>query len=154
VLIFNPCRSELFNHRAAPGGLASILLCPAPNIYILGGHYSASTDVPVTIKCVPQQILLSSGGRKAPSSMGKISTAEVLRLRATSAVSRDQSARRSAQDDDLVGVLTKNNLNKLALMETCPQVSGPSIQETFYRSRERMHFSSAVLDAGTHEGLA
>jgi hypothetical protein len=36
--------------------------------------------------------------------MGKISTAEVLRLRATSAVSRDQSVRRSAQDDDFVGV--------------------------------------------------
>jgi hypothetical protein len=40
--------------------------------------------VPVTIKCVPQQILLPVfGGRKAPSSMGKISTAEVLRLRVT-----------------------------------------------------------------------
>jgi hypothetical protein len=40
--------------------------------------------------------------------MGKISTAEVLRLRATSAVSRNQSVRRSAQDDDSVGSLTKN----------------------------------------------
>jgi aminoglycoside 6'-N-acetyltransferase I len=48
--------------------------------------------------------------------MGKISTAGVLRLRATSAVSRD-TARRSAQDDDFVGVLTKNILDKLALME-------------------------------------
>jgi hypothetical protein len=36
--------------------------------------------------------------------MGKISTAGVLRLRATSAVSRDKSVRRSAQDDDFVGV--------------------------------------------------
>jgi hypothetical protein len=44
--------------------------------------------------------------------MGKISPPEVLRLRATSAVSRDQSVRRSAQDDDFVGVLTKNILNK------------------------------------------
>ena len=35
--------------------------------------------------------------------MGKISTAEVLRLRATSAVSGSQSVRRSAQDDDSVG---------------------------------------------------
>jgi hypothetical protein len=42
------------------------------------------------------------GGRKGPSSMGKISTAEVLRLRATSAVSRDKSVRRSAQDDGFV----------------------------------------------------
>jgi hypothetical protein len=40
--------------------------------------------------------------------MGKISTAEVLRLRAPSAVSRDKAVRRSAQDDDLVGVLKKN----------------------------------------------
>ena len=39
--------------------------------------------------------------------MGKISAAEVLRLRATSAVSRDQSVRRSAQDDDSVGELTE-----------------------------------------------
>ena len=37
--------------------------------------------------------------------MGKISTAEVLRLRATSAVSPDPSVRRSAQDDDLLGGL-------------------------------------------------
>jgi hypothetical protein len=35
--------------------------------------------------------------------MGKISTAEVLRLRATSAVSPDQSVRRCAQDDDSAG---------------------------------------------------
>jgi hypothetical protein len=34
---------------------------------------------------------------------GGISTAVVLRLRATSAVSRDQSVRRFAQDDDSVG---------------------------------------------------
>ena len=52
--------------------------------------------------------------------MGKISTAEVLRLRAISTVSRDQSVRRSAQDDDSVGVLTKKALNKLALMGLRP----------------------------------
>jgi hypothetical protein len=34
--------------------------------------------------------------------MGKISTAEVLRLRAKSAVSRDKSVRRCAQDDGFV----------------------------------------------------
>jgi hypothetical protein len=51
-----------------------------------------------------QQILLSgSGGREARSSIGKTSTAEVLRLRATGPVSRDKSVRRSAQDDDSVG---------------------------------------------------
>ena len=37
--------------------------------------------------------------------MGKLSTAGVLRLRATSAVSRDESVRRSAQDDGFVGGL-------------------------------------------------
>ena len=42
------------------------------------------------------------GGWKAPSSIGKLSPAEVLRLRATSAVSLDQSVRRSAQDDEFV----------------------------------------------------
>ena len=44
---------------------------------------------------------------KAPSSTGKICTTEVLRLRATSAISRHQSVRRSAQDDDSVGELTE-----------------------------------------------
>ena len=60
-------------------------------------------------------------GRKAPSSMGKISTAEVLRLRATSAVSRDQSVRRSAQDDDFCGSF--HILNKLALMGLHPDLA-------------------------------
>ena len=77
----------------------------------------------MTIKCISQQILLSGlSGRKAPSSMGKKSTAEALRLRATSAVSRDKSVRRSAQDDDFVDVLTKNILNKLALMGVAPRL--------------------------------
>ena len=49
-------------------------------------------------------VLAGPGGQKAPSSMGKLSPAEVLRLRATSAVSRDPSVRRSAQDDGFVGV--------------------------------------------------
>jgi hypothetical protein len=38
-------------------------------------------------------------GRKALSGMGTISTAGVLRLRATIPVSRDKYVRRSAQDD-------------------------------------------------------
>ena len=49
------------------------------------------------------KMLAGPGGQKAPSSMGKLSPAGVLRLRATSAVSRDPSVRRSAQDDDFVG---------------------------------------------------
>ena len=52
--------------------------------------------------------------------MGKISTAGVLRLRATSAVTDDKSVRRSAQDDDFVGVSTKDILNKSALMGRNP----------------------------------
>jgi hypothetical protein len=42
--------------------------------------------------------------------MGEMGTAEVLRLRAASAVSRDQTVRRSAQDDGFVGVLKKHIL--------------------------------------------
>jgi predicted GIY-YIG superfamily endonuclease len=49
-----------------------------------------------------QTLFSGFGYRKGPSSMGKISTAGVLRLRATSAVSRDKFVRRSAQDDDFV----------------------------------------------------
>jgi hypothetical protein len=81
-------------------------------------HYRASRRVgPATIFSWGQEELASIshtyvlashpvagfGGPKAPSSMGKTSTAEVLRLRATSAVSRDPSVRRSAQDDESVG---------------------------------------------------
>jgi hypothetical protein len=67
----------------------------------------------LTIQCVSRQTLLSDiGGRKAQSSTGKLSTAEVLRLRAPSAVSPDPSVRRSAQDDDFVGVWKKKHPNK------------------------------------------
>jgi hypothetical protein len=48
-----------------------------------------------------------SGGRKALSSAGNVSAAEVLRLRATSSVSRDRCVKRSAQDDDFVGISRK-----------------------------------------------
>jgi hypothetical protein len=72
-----------------------------------------------TQRLAARQILFSGfGGRKGPSSMGKISIAGVLRLRATSAVSRDTSVRRSAQDDVFVGILKKNILNKLEPMGT------------------------------------
>jgi len=42
---------------------------------------------------------------KLPAAWAQISILGVLRLRATSAVSRDRSVRRSAQDDDFVGGL-------------------------------------------------
>ena len=49
--------------------------------------------------------------------MGRISIFGVLRLRATqSAVARDRPVRRSAQDDDFVGVLKKTSQIRLALM--------------------------------------
>jgi hypothetical protein len=97
-----PCCSDLFNHRSLHRADPPRSFPEAENLNLL---------VPVTIKCVPQQILFSGfGGRKGSSSIGKISTAGVLRLRARSAVSRDKSVRRSAQDDDFVGILTKNTL--------------------------------------------
>src|SRR5580700_3838553 len=43
--------------------------------------------------------------------MGQLNAAEVLRLRARSAVSLDPSVRRSAQDDDFVGGLEYNWFN-------------------------------------------
>src|SRR5450755_90765 len=48
--------------------------------------------------------------------MAKLSTAEVLRLRATSAVARDRSVKRFAQDDGFAGVLMKNIPIRLTLM--------------------------------------
>ena len=63
----------------------------------------------MTIQWVPQhpsKILFSGfGGRKAPNSMGKISTLGVLRLRAIKPSVCDRSAKRFAQDDGFVGGL-------------------------------------------------
>jgi hypothetical protein len=77
------------------------------------GRNSVRRDVPVTFKCVPQQ----DGGRKAPNSMGRISTVGVLRLRAIKPASPDKSVRRRAQDDVFVRVLTKSIPPRLTLME-------------------------------------
>jgi hypothetical protein len=49
--------------------------------------------------------------------MSEISTVGVLRLRATSAVARDKSVRRSAQDDDFVGALTKKHPKQVSAYE-------------------------------------
>ena len=57
---------------------------------------------------------------KSSEQHGSDSTVGVLRLRATSAVSRDQYVRRSAQDDDSVREFDQNILNKLALMGLRP----------------------------------
>jgi hypothetical protein len=110
-----PCCSELFNHRARSG--RPFGLCLGPRGWKMLKRFT------VAIQCESQQILWSGfGGRKAPSSRGKISTAEVLRLRATSAVSHDNSARRSAQDDDSVGELTERRT--LCGSRGAPQVPG------------------------------
>ena len=50
----------------------------------------------------------------------RLSTVGVLRLRATSAVSRDRSVKRFAQDDGFAGVLTKNVPIRLTLMGLRP----------------------------------
>ena len=46
---------------------------------------------------------------KSSEQHGRISSAEVLRLRATNAALRDKFVRRSAQDDGFVGILTKTS---------------------------------------------
>ena len=65
--------------------------------------------------------------RKAPSSIGKVSIAGVLRLRAVSHVLSDRSARRFAQDDDsVVGIKNIGSCDaNCALLSTCdsPQVN-------------------------------
>jgi hypothetical protein len=53
---------------------------------------------------------------KALTAWVRISVAGVLRLRALEPSVSDRSAKRFAQDDDFVGVLTENIQNKLALM--------------------------------------
>jgi hypothetical protein len=92
-----PCRSELFNHRGRR---------------CLSLESRTQRSTPDHSSVYRSRVLLSGvGGRKAQSGMGKSSTAEVLRLRATSAVSLDPSVRRSAQDDGFVGGLEYNWLN-------------------------------------------
>jgi hypothetical protein len=59
--------------------------------------------------------------------MGKISIVGVLRLRAKSAVSRDRSVRRYAQDDDFVGVLKNKHPKQVSAhgMKSWATVSRP-----------------------------
>jgi hypothetical protein len=104
-----PVLLRAFNHRARHGfslgpeneEVAGILLCPAPSTFSAPYRHALR---------IAADLLSGFGGRKAPGGMGKISTAVVLRLRATRAVSRDQSVRRCAQDDDSVGELTNGDL--------------------------------------------
>jgi len=137
-----PCCSELFNHRARTG----VFLGPrTKNLlafsYVRRLHLNSRQPYRHALHWRHQQLLLSGfGGRKAPSSMDKLSTAGVLRLRATSAVSRDQSVRRSAQDDDSVGVLTTNMQDGLALMGPCPP--DPSYGLRTFAIRKILHATS------------
>jgi hypothetical protein len=69
----------------------------------------ANTDLLLVAKRLLKRGARDSGfgGREGPNSVGKIGIAGVLRLRATRALSRDKSVRRSAQDDGFVGIVTK-----------------------------------------------
>jgi hypothetical protein len=116
-----PCCSELFNHRSPTTGPAAIRNgCSREHLFMHHNHLPS----PGLCKVFALRKFSAPGknlagphcGWKAPNSMGKISTAGVLRLRATSALCRDQSVRRCAQDDDSVGVLTKNTLNRLGAL--------------------------------------
>jgi hypothetical protein len=60
------------------------------------------------------------GGRKAPNGIGKKASSGSFDSAPSSAVSHDKSVRRSAQDDDFVGVLKKNIPNKLTHMGCSP----------------------------------
>jgi hypothetical protein len=64
--------------------------------------------------------VLGLGWPKSPEQHRRDKIVEVLRLRATSSVSRGKSVRRSAQDDECVGSLTKNTVHNLALMGRSP----------------------------------
>jgi hypothetical protein len=60
--------------------------------------------------------------------MGTISTAEVLRLRARSAVTRDKSVRRSSQDDDFVASWRGKNQRLLGFLLSGKQISAYGAQ--------------------------
>ena len=74
---------------------------------------------------------------KLQTAWGKISIAEVLRLRPTSSVSGDQSVRRFAQDDDSVGELTERS--------TLCDRSGGTCSFTFGHSGSPPGASGALL---------
>jgi hypothetical protein len=83
-----PCCSELFNHRSPTTGSAAMVTCTSCHVHHL----------PLLSLC---KVLNSSPAvEKLRAAWGKLSTAEVLRLRATSPVSRYKSMRRCAQDDE------------------------------------------------------
>jgi hypothetical protein len=91
-------------------------------------------DISVTIKCVPQKDPVlglrwsksSEQHRQDRHPRGSFGYAQdrLFDSAPSSAVCRDKSVRRSAQDDDFVGVLKKNIPNKVALTPQRPQ-SGP-----------------------------
>ena len=83
--------------------------------------------------------------------MCKLSTPEVLRLRATSAVSPDLSVRRSAQDDGFVGGLEYNWLNlqktqksKKSQALRMTALSGAWIQLVEYAENPKIEKSQAL----------
>jgi hypothetical protein len=129
-MLFYLCCSELLDHRARTGR-GPLRFFPGAENQEPGSTWR-SKMITVHEKMYPRpsspyrsrSCCRTSVVEKLRAAWVKMSTAGVLRLRATSAVSRDKSVRRSAQDDDFVGVLTKNSLNKLnklALMDVAPR---------------------------------
>jgi hypothetical protein len=62
-----------------------------------------ATIFPHQVRAAGRILFSGLGGRKAPNSLGKTSTAGVLRLRAIKRSVCDRSAKRFAQDDGFVG---------------------------------------------------
>ena len=129
-MLLLPILLEAFNTEAAPGAFPS-----AENQEenheekMITMHERYTRDHQARTAADP---ILGFRWSKAPNSMGKISILEILRLRAISALSRDKSVRRSAQDDDFAGV-SKKNTRKLALMGLRPGLQH-SLRSTLVRS--------------------
>ena len=86
-----PCGSELFKHRAAPGGPATVFPGGGATYgYKRLLYFEGYEDIRTAIASEKQL-------KESSKRMGKIASPGVLRLRATIAVSRDPSVRRSAQ---------------------------------------------------------
>src|SRR3984957_19308551 len=91
---------------------------------------------------------------KRPEQHGPDDTAEVLRLRATRAVSCDKSVRRSAQDDGFVGILTKVERKVLSISSgygDCRNLLGERIRRTSYADHPTS-FPSAGSDRCCRSG--
>ena len=108
---FTHCCSELFGHRSPTTGYSMVTgtlgIDRAMRLIQVAGNANVKTACMAAVHVDVAADRPRGKTRWLKSSRaagGKLSDAEVLRLRATSAVSPDKSVRRSAQDDDFVGV--------------------------------------------------